>query len=103
MPIDGSEHADKALNCALDLAEKYNAEIEILNVVAILPTAPIARALYMFTMFTREMRNKNEKMLSDTLLKAKQAKQSLNISSKLVEGRPSTKIIEAAKEGDFEK
>jgi nucleotide-binding universal stress UspA family protein len=30
--IDGSEHADKALNFALDLAERYSAAITLINV-----------------------------------------------------------------------
>ena len=38
VPVDGSEHADRALDYALDLAEKYNASIEILNVLP-MPTA----------------------------------------------------------------
>ena len=32
MPTDGSEHADKALDLAIDLAEKYEAEIIVLHV-----------------------------------------------------------------------
>jgi nucleotide-binding universal stress UspA family protein len=30
--IDGSEHAEKALDFALDLAERYSAQVTILNV-----------------------------------------------------------------------
>ena len=37
VPIDGSEHADKALDYALDLAEKYSASSDILNVFSIAP------------------------------------------------------------------
>ena len=32
VPVDGSEHSDRALNFALDLAEKYSAKITLLNV-----------------------------------------------------------------------
>lgn len=32
VPIDMSEHSDIALNYALDLAEKYSAEIKLLSV-----------------------------------------------------------------------
>ena len=33
VPTDGSEHADKALDLAIDLAEKYEAEIIVLHVL----------------------------------------------------------------------
>lgn len=41
-------------------------------------------------------------MLSDTVERAKNARPKLKISSKLLEGRPSDRIIEAAKEGNFD-
>ena len=113
VPIDGSEHADKALDCALDLAEKYSATIELLNVFS---TAPItmgypASMVYAPTTagyptwastYSKESRANNEKMLSEALKKAKKTKPNLDISTKLVEGRTADKIVETAKDGNFD-
>ncbi|MFH0748559.1 MAG: universal stress protein [Candidatus Bathyarchaeota archaeon] len=109
VPIDGSDHARKALEYALDLAEKYQADLEMLNVVPTVPIAPLAylqdpmvvRAGWAVP-YLGDLRSSNEKMLSETLTNAKKTKPGLNISSKQVEGRPSNKIVEAAKEGNFD-
>lgn len=103
--IDGSEHAEKALDFALDLAEKYSAQVTILNVfqmpVSIYfgepPTYPAAlNNLY------DELKSFHEKMLSKALERARELKPSLKISASLREGRPADQIIEAAKEGGFD-
>jgi nucleotide-binding universal stress UspA family protein len=114
VPVDGSEHADRALDYALDLAEKYDATIKILNVVdtpamaryAATPTltgatAPVAIPVWVST-YAKESKAKSEKMLSETLEKAKKIKPDLKISTKLVEGRPADQIVETAKEGNFD-
>jgi len=108
--LDGSKPADKALDFALDLAEKYSANIVLLSVVplvivplGIYPTAgvppipPVAMDTY-----SKELRVSHEKVLSEALKKAKKIKPNLKVSTKLVEGRPSDKIIETAKEGNFD-
>jgi nucleotide-binding universal stress UspA family protein len=108
--LDGSKPADKALDFALDLAEKYSANIVLLSVVPLVivplgtyPTAgvppipPVAMNTY-----SKELRVSHEKVLSEALKKAKKIKPNLKVSTKLVEGRPSDKIIEAAKEGNFD-
>ena len=99
VPVDGSEHANRALDFALDLAQKYSAEIVVLAVVQhpILSEVPLnimeyyggIKAIY-------------EKVLSDSLEKAKKATPNLNITSKLIEGYPADKIIETAHEGNFD-
>lgn len=110
VPVDGSEHADKALEYALDLADKYDADIEVLNVVS---TAPIPIGPYPMGYgelavpawvgaYSKELKASHEKMLSEALEKAKTNKPSLNISTKLVKGRPADKIVETAKEGNFD-
>ena len=107
--LDGSEHSNKALECALDLGEKYGSDIVILTVVKTVPTAPIgyvhdptgAPPAWIGT-YLKEMRISREKLLKETLEKSKKAKQDLNISKKLVEGRPSDKIVDTAKDGNFD-
>lgn len=109
--LDGSEHANRALNFALDLAEKYSAKIVLLSVVqpAIVPLAhypttgmharipPVAMDTY-----SKELKASHKKVLSEALKKAKEIKLALKVSTKLVEGRASDKIIETAKEGNFD-
>ena len=42
VPIDGAEHSDRALDYALDLAEKYSAEIRLLSVAQpVVVTGPL--------------------------------------------------------------
>lgn len=108
--LDGSKPADKALDFALDLGEKYSANIVLLSVVPLVivplgtyPTAgvspipPVAMDIY-----SKELRVSHEKVLSEALKKAKKIKPNLKVSTKLVEGRPSDKIIETAKEENFD-
>ncbi|MFQ5953933.1 MAG: universal stress protein [Kiloniellales bacterium] len=42
VPVDGSEHASKAVQLAADIAEKYDARLVLLNV---LPRGPLPEAL----------------------------------------------------------
>jgi len=108
--LDGSKPADKALDFALDLGEKYSANIVLLSVVPLVivpldtypnagvpPIPPVAMDTY-----SKELRVSHEKVLSEALKKAKKIKPNLKVSTKLVEGRPSDKIIETAKEGNFD-
>ena len=111
VPIDGSEHADKALDYALDLAEKYDASIKILNVVPTplipgyvspatvgsTPSLPIWAGTY-----SKELKENSEKMLYKELKEAKKNNPNLKISTKLLVGQPADKIVETAKEGNFD-
>jgi nucleotide-binding universal stress UspA family protein len=110
--IDGSEHADKALDFALGLAEKCAAEIVILNVfqepIIVYPSEPFRYpvtypASYPVNAdFIEEVKKAHRKMLSEALRKARRVKPDLKMSTKLKEGRPSDKIVETAREGNFD-
>jgi nucleotide-binding universal stress UspA family protein len=119
VPIDFSEAADKALDYALDVADKYGASVEILNVVEralvplmTYPTVGYARSYMMGVApatlpvwagaYSKELRATSEKMLSEAVKKAKKAKLTLNISTAIVEGRAANKIVERAKDGGFD-
>lgn len=101
--VDGSEHADHALNYALDLAEKYSASLELLTVLHyVYISYDIDSTGFIRPPVVQEwieaQRAQHEKVLSQALEKVKKRQPNLNVSTKLVEGRPADKIVEAAKE-----
>ncbi len=110
VPLDGSEAADKALDFALDLAQKYSAKIELLSVV---PPVPMPSAAYtasemspispvVMDKYLNELKAKHEKLLSEGVQKAKEKGDDLEVSTRLMEGRPSEKIVETAEDGSFD-
>jgi nucleotide-binding universal stress UspA family protein len=108
--LDGSKPADKALDFALDLGAKYSANIVLVSVVppviaplSVYPatSVPTIPPLAMDT-YSDELKTSHEKVLSEALKKAKKVKPNLKVSTKLVEGRPADKIVETAKEGNFD-
>ena len=94
VPIDGSEYAYKALDWALNLAEKDSADIELLTVIPAVP-AFVGPS-------EKEVQERAEAMLKETLNKTKTIKPNLEISTKILVGRPANKIVEASKEGNFD-
>jgi len=104
VPIDGSEHSDRALNYALDLAEKYSAEIKLLSVAQpVVATGPMFLTRPMLSpastaIYVKEIEAAHEKMLAEAFKKAKETKSNINISKQLVNGRPADKIVEIANE-----
>lgn len=107
--LDGSEHANKALDYALDLAEKYSAEIVLLSVippVAVPMAYPDTSMAYIspstIDMYYNELKTIHESVLSQAFTKAKRFNSNLRVSTKIAEGRPSDRIVETAKEGNFD-
>ena len=102
--IDGSEHANRALTYALDLAEKYSASITLLSVVHHTVYIPanddpmnfVTPQVIQDCMEAETMQK--EEILSQALEKIKKGKPTLTITTKLKEGRPADMIIETAKE-----
>jgi nucleotide-binding universal stress UspA family protein len=104
--FDGSENSQKALEYALDLAEKYSASLQILNVLQIPasypnPDQPISNQEQVST-FIKDLRKSHEETLSNAAKIATTLKPNLNISTTLKEGDPSTLILNTASEGSFD-
>ena len=103
--FDGSAHSDKALDFALDIAKKYSAQVVLINVI---PFSPISDSSVVipygadYATHYKELRVAHEKLLAEALNKAKTFQKTLEISKKLVEGRPADKIVETGKEGIFD-
>jgi nucleotide-binding universal stress UspA family protein len=107
VPLDGSKYADKALDWALDLAEKYDASIELLTVIPLLQTFTTGEysrhgSLPLLGPTPDELRERAGNMLAEALSKAKKSKPGLRISTEVLEGRPSEKIVQSADKGDFD-
>ena len=98
--IDGSSHADRALDYAVDLAHRYSAEIQILTVVP-----PVFLPQHSFDLVKSEAIADATKQLEDsfkgTLIKAevKVKKTNQKVSTKLEHGNPDEIIVETAKMG----
>ncbi len=108
VPVDGSEHSDRALNFALDLAEKYSAKITLLNVAQpvidygpMLVTQPMLPPESM-PIYVKEIEDAHKRLLTEAVKKAKKAKPDLSISKILTDGRPADRIVEIAKKENFD-
>ncbi|MGD0643468.1 MAG: universal stress protein [Candidatus Bathyarchaeia archaeon] len=105
--VDGSENSHIALDFALDLSEKFNAAILILNVsksptrIAV-PQEPTAYSGAGMTAFAKELRKFHKETLSKAVARAKAVKPNLTISSILREGDPALEIVNADKEDGFD-
>jgi nucleotide-binding universal stress UspA family protein len=107
VPLDGSEHAYKALDWALDLAEKYHARIKLLTVIPLLET--FVTGTYskpgkfpLLGPTPEEMQKRANAMLQDALKRAEKINPDIEVTTEVLEGRPSDKIIESATEGKYD-
>lgn len=105
--IDGSKPADNALDFALDLAEKCAAEVQIVSVVppvdSVIPRiTPAAPPKNIYDSFINHVEERLRKVLSEAFNKAKKREPELRISTRLLKGRPAEKIVQWAKEEDFD-
>jgi nucleotide-binding universal stress UspA family protein len=104
--IDGSEAATKALAYALSLAEKCDAEVQIVSVVppvtSIMPRFALTAPPVHYTMFLNEVEKRLQAVLSDALKEAKEKRPTLNLSIRLLKGHPADKIVQTAEEEGFD-
>ena len=108
VPIDGSEHSNNALKFGLDLAEKYSAKLTLLSVAQpVVVTGPMFITQPMMpptstAMYVQAIESAHKKMLEDTYNRAKAEKPDLEISKRLVDGRPADQIVEIADKEKFD-
>jgi len=86
--IDGSESAKKALECAVQLAEKHKAKVTLLNV----------GESKLFDFEPEVARKVGEHILSDAAAKVK----GLKLNTQLEFGNPPETIIEVAEKGNYD-
>ena len=100
--IDGSKSADRALDFALDLAEKYSAQIVLITVFEPLRVSVLVTEIGLspnnLSCHLEALLDSRKKFLLEAVKKVRNFKSGLVVSEKLVEGRPSDKIVETAKD-----
>ena len=105
--VDGSENSDRALDFALDLAEKFGAAVRVLNVsespaMGAVPLEPTTVSGDSMVMFANDLRKFHEEILNKAVAHAKMVKPDVAVSSKLRDGDPSLEIVAEAKEEGFD-
>jgi nucleotide-binding universal stress UspA family protein len=103
--FDGSDHSKRALDFALDLAQQYSAETQLLTVVP-----PLFLPIHTMTVTTSELVAETTKQLENEFIKvlniaeekARKERANLKFLTRLEYGRPEEKIVETAKEGHFD-
>jgi nucleotide-binding universal stress UspA family protein len=103
--VDGSDCAQRALDFALDLADQYSAEIQLLSVV--IPCFLPSQSMHLVKSEAIEdcinqLKTAFGGYLSEAEEKVKKKKPHLKVSTKLENGDPSEKIIETAKRANFD-
>ena len=97
VPIDGSLHAERALTYALGIAERCNADVEVLTVVPEVVSDPEWMKEY-----TEKMKEEGEITLLKAHNKTKEEKPDINITVRLEEGHTALKILEIAEKGSHD-
>ena len=105
--VDGSENSNRALDFAIDLAEKYSAAITVLNVseppaMGAVPLEPTTISGDSMALFARDLRKIHEDILSKAVAHAKEVTPKMVVLSKLREGDPALEIVAEAKEYAFD-
>ena len=100
--IDGSETSLKALEHAVDLSSKYDAELLLLSVVNQL-SFPFAAE---YGLWAKESHEAVTRMilesLNSSMTEMRLQKPELKVDAEIKEGRPASVIVETALEGNFD-
>jgi nucleotide-binding universal stress UspA family protein len=104
--LDGSEQANKALDHALDIAEKYRAaETQLVHVVqrvtSFVYTGVGAEPVWLGTIYDN-FEKSGKLVLEEGKKKAEEKKTNVKISTKLLHGNPADEIVKLAKDEKFD-
>ncbi len=105
--VDGSENSTRALDFALELAEKFSAALMILNVsqspvVGAVPIEPTAATTEIMIDFSKDFEKFHSSILNNAVSYSKKAKPNVEVFSQLKDGDPAVEIVSTAKEGGFD-
>ena len=99
--LDGSEHAQRALNYAITIAAKFDAHVHLLSVFHPLtfpysPYPPTSATTKLMQQALDAQRQHQQKILSQALTDAQQQHSQITLSKSLKEGRPADIIVQIA-------
>jgi nucleotide-binding universal stress UspA family protein len=105
--VDGSENSERALDFAIDFAEKYGAALTVMNVsessaVAAVPSGMGAYPGDSMVSAARDFHKFHVGILDKAMARTKAAKPNLSVTLMLREGNPASEIVAASKEGGFD-
>lgn len=105
--VDGSENSTRALDFALELAEKFSAALMILNVsqspvVGAVPIEPTAATTEIMIDFSKDFEKFHSSILNNAVSYSKKAKPNVEVFYQLKDGDPAVEIVSTAKEGGFD-
>ncbi|MFZ7137314.1 MAG: universal stress protein [archaeon] len=98
--VDGSELSYKSVDYALDLAQKYSAEVKIITVIDAPSDTLVAQASTFAPQSIKDYEKKLEKAHEQILFKAIQKAKltpKIPVTKEILEGHPAEKIIETTK------
>ena len=104
--VDGSELSYRSVDYALDLAQKYSAQIKIVTVIDAPSDTLVAQASTFAPHSIKDHEEKVEKAHEQILLKAiakaEKLKPKVSVTKQVLEGHPAEKIVETAKTESFD-
>ena len=105
--VDGSENSERAVDFALDFADKYSAVLTMINVTesAAISAVPYEMSGYSgsnMASVARDLQKFHQGIIDKAAEHAKTVKPNLTVEIMLKEGNPASEIISTAKEGHFD-
>ncbi len=101
VPIDGSEHSERALETATEIAEKFKGKITLIHVVPRLAQFPMTtHSTELFTPALKELGKTGSELLAKA--KRKVEKKNVKVETLFKGGHVVEQILKACKEGEFD-
>ncbi len=98
VPIDGSEHSERALEAAVQIAKKFNSKLTLLTVYSVTEVA--APSPEFSVMAIGAARDSGEKILAKAEQKVRS--ETIEVETELAAGTAVDKIVNKSKEGKFD-
>jgi nucleotide-binding universal stress UspA family protein len=107
VPVDGSAYSERALDFALDIAEKFSSQVTVLNVsespaMGAVPMEPTAISGESMVVFGKDFQRLHEEILNRAVSHAQFVKPAVPVLSVLREGAPAVEIVALVKEEGFD-
>jgi nucleotide-binding universal stress UspA family protein len=96
VPLDGSEHSNRALEAAVQIAKKVGGKITLIHVYSVSPSAITPMQVYRYA---QAMRKNGKAVLAEGKKKAKA--EGVQVETLLLDGHTVEEILKTAREGNF--